>query len=129
VVKALVAASAPEERGALDAALARLAANTMDAGATAQAAGAVEAIARRLTARFQTTDVDAAAVLRTVAANIQKIADDGVNAAEQATMTLDALGAAMGRNPDATKTLYDYLEHPSSYRPSEFASLYQKAAM
>jgi len=129
VVKALVAASAPEERGALDAALARLAANTMDAGATAQAAGAVEAIARRLTARFQTTDVDAAVVLRTVAANIQKIADDGVNAAEQATMTLDALGAAMGRNPDAAKPLYDYLEHPSSYRPSEFASLYQKAAM
>ena len=46
-----------------------------------------------------------------------------------ALMTLDALGAAMGRNADATKPLYDYLEHPSMYRPSEFVALYQKAVM
>jgi hypothetical protein len=47
-----------------------------------------------------------------------------VNAAEQATMTLDALGT----NSDATAPLYDYLEHPSLYRPSEFVTLFQKAA-
>jgi hypothetical protein len=129
VVKALVSVAASEERGALDAALVRLGANVMDAAATAQAAGAVEAIAKRLTARFQNQDIDAAAVLRAVSANIQRIADDGVNAAEQATMTLDALGAALGRNPDATKPLYDYLEHPSAYRPGEFVGLYQRAGM
>jgi hypothetical protein len=129
VAKALVSVAAPQEHAALEAALARLDANTMDAAATAQAASAVETIARRLTSRFQTQDIDAGAVLRAIAANIHKIADDGVNAAEQATMTLDALGAAMGRNPDATKPLYDYLEHPSSYRPNDFVSLYQKAAM
>ena len=63
--------------------------------------------------RFQTQDIDAAAVLRAVTANIQRIADGGVSAAEQATMTLDALGA----KPDATAPLYDYLEHPSTVPP------------
>ena len=39
-------------------------------------------------------------------------------------MTLDALGT----KPDATAPLYNYLEHPSLYRPAEFAALFQKAA-
>jgi hypothetical protein len=82
-----------------------------------------------LTERFQKQEIDAAAVLRAVSASIQRIADAGVNAAEQATMTLDALGAALGRNPDTTAPLYNYLEHPSTYRPNEFVSLFQKAAM
>ena len=47
-----------------------------------------------------------------------------MSAAEQATMTLDALGT----KPDATAPLYTYLEHPSLYRPAEFAALFQKAA-
>jgi hypothetical protein len=118
IVRALVTVAAPEERSALDAALSRLVANPPDG------APVVEAIAKHLTARFQTQDIDAPAVLRAVSANIQRIADDGVNAAEQATMTLDVLG---GR-PDATKPLYDYLEHPSVYRPSDFVALYQKAS-
>ena len=45
--------------------------------------------------------------------NIQRIADGGVNAAEQATMTLDALGT----KPEATAPLYYYLEHPSFVPP------------
>jgi hypothetical protein len=121
IVRALVAVAAPEERNALDSAFSGLAASTPDG------APAVEAIARRLTARFQAQDIDANAVLRAVSANIQRIADDGVNAAEQATMTLDALGAVLGHKPDTTKHLYDYMEHPSTYRPADFVALYQKA--
>jgi hypothetical protein len=119
IVRALVSAIAPQERAALESAAARL-----NAASPAAAAKAVERIAGALAARFQKQDIDAAAVLRAVAAGIQRIADGGVNAAEQATMTLDALGA----NPDATAPLYNYLEHPSLYRPGEFAALFRKAA-
>ena len=127
IVRELVGVAAPEERAALDAAIARLTANVMDGGATGQAAKAIERIADGLTERFQKQEIDAAAVLRAVAASIGRIADGGVNAAEQATMTLDALGAALGRNPDVTTPLYNYLEHPSTYRPGEFVSLFQRA--
>lgn len=119
MVRALVLAAAPEERTALESASARLNAPT-----TVASAKVIERIADTLAARFQKQDVEAAAVLRAVAANIARIAEAGVNAAEQATMTLDALGS----KPDATAPLYNYLEHPSLYRPSEFAALYQKAA-
>src|SRR5205814_1838765 len=94
----------------------------------AASAQAIARIADGLTARFQTQDVDAQAVIRAMSANIGRIADAGVGAAEQATMTLDALGAALGRGTDFTKPLYDYLEHPSSYRPAEFAEMFRKAA-
>jgi hypothetical protein len=117
MVRALVAAAAPEERTAFDAAAARLSAGP-------SAAKAVERIADALSQRFQNQDIDAAAVLKAISANIQRIANQGVSAAEQATMTLDALGS----RPDATKPLYDYLEHPSIYRPGDFVKLYQTAA-
>jgi len=119
MVRALVSVLAPEERGALENAAARL-----NAPATVASAKAIERIADALATRFQKQDIDGAAVLRTVTANIQRIADGGVGAAEQATMTLDALGT----KPDATAPLYTYLEHPSLYRPAEFAALFQKAA-
>ena len=119
MVRALVSVLSPEERGALENAAARL-----NAPATVASAKAIERIADALATRFQKQDIDGAAVLRTVTANIQRIADGGVGAAEQATMTLDALGT----KPDATAPLYTYLEHPSLYRPAEFAALFQKAA-
>jgi hypothetical protein len=119
MVRALITASAADERGAFDAAAGRL-----NSGAPAASAKALERIADTLATRFQTQDVDAAAVIKAVTANIQRIANAGVSAAEQATMTLDALGS----RPDATKPLYDYLEHPSVYRPSEFAAMFQRAA-
>ncbi len=119
IVRAMVMAVAPEERAALDGAVGRLNAPT-----TVAAAKAIERIADALAARFQKQDVDAAAVLRAVTASIARIADSGVHAAEQATMTLDALGT----RPEATAPLYTYLEHPSVYRPGEFAALFQKAA-
>jgi hypothetical protein len=118
MVRALLSVLSPEERTALDSAAARL------NSAAPLAAKAIEHIADSLAARFQKQDIDPAAVLRAVAGNIQRIADGGVNAAEQATMTLDALGT----NSEATAPLYDYLEHPSLYRPSEFVTLFQKAA-
>ena len=129
IVRDLVSVAAPDQRAALESALTRLTSSVMDGGSTALGAKAVERIADSLTQKFQTQDVDAAAVLRAVTAGIQRIADAGVNAAEQATMTLDALGAALGRNPDLTAPLYNYLEHPSTYRPNEFVNLFQKAAM
>ena len=129
IVRALVSVAAPDQRAALEAALDRLTANVIDGSSTSSGAKAIERIADTLTQKFQTQEIDAATVLRAVSANIQRIADAGVNAAEQATMTLDALGAALGRNPDVTAPLYNYLEHPSTYRPAEFVALYQKAAM
>jgi hypothetical protein len=119
MVRALLSVLSPEDRAALDRAAARLNSTT-----TAAAAKAIEQLADSLAARVQKQDIDAAAVLRAVAGNIQRIADGGVNAAEQATMTLDALGT----NSEATAPLYDYLEHPSLYRPGEFVALFQKAA-
>jgi hypothetical protein len=129
IMRDLVGVAAPDQKAALESALARLTGNAMDGASTAQAAKAVERIADTLTERFQKEEIDGAAVLHAVSASIQRIADAGVNAAEQATMTLDALSAAMGRNPDATAPLYNYLEHPSTYRPNEFVVLFQKAAM
>jgi hypothetical protein len=116
IVRELVGVAAPEEHAAFDNALAGL---TGPAGARA-----MERLADSLTARFQKQDVEPAAIVRAVTAAIARIADAGPAAAEQATMTLDALG---GR-PDATKPLYDYLEHPSVYKPSEFVELFRKAS-
>ena len=128
IVRELVSVAAPDQRPAFEGELSRLTGNVMEGSAVGQAAKAVERLADTLTERFQKQDVDAAAVLRSLCANIRRIADAGVGAAEQATMTLDALGAALGRNPDVTAPLYNYLEHPSVYRPEEFASLFLKAA-
>ena len=119
MVRALVSVAAADQRAALDAAAGRLSANS-----PAASAKAIERIADALADRFEKQDIDAAAVLKAVAANIQRIANAGVSAAEQATMTLDALGS----KPDATAPLYNYLEHPSVYRPSEFAAMFQRAA-
>src|SRR5262249_39923926 len=119
MVRALLSVLAPEDRMALDSAATRL-----NSPAPVAAAKAIEHIADSLAARVQKQDIDAAAVLRAISGNIQRIADGGVNAAEQATMTLDALGT----NSEATAPLYDYLEHPSLYRPGEFVSLFQKTA-
>jgi hypothetical protein len=119
MVRALVAAAAPDEKAAFDAAAARLNESSPHA-----AAKTMERLADSLTERFQKQDIDAAAVLRNVTANIQRIAGAGAGAAEQATMTLDTLG----NRSDATIPLYNYLEHPSLYRSTEFAAMFVKAA-
>jgi hypothetical protein len=105
-----------------------LAVNAMSGPAVAQAASAVERAADAAAAKCVTADLDAAAMLRAIAADIQRIADGGVHAAEQATMSLDALSASQGRKPAGVAALYSYLERPSAYRPAEFVALYRKAS-
>jgi hypothetical protein len=122
VLRILVATAAPDQRTAFDNAAAQV------SPSSAASAQALQRIAESLATRFQQQDVDAAAMIRALTAGIQRVADAGVNAAEQATMSLDALTAALGRPPERTTALYDYLEHPSSYRPRDFADLFRKAA-
>ncbi len=132
-----MAQAAPDQRAAFENAMSRLdglVANRLtDGPAIAQAAQAVERIADSLTAKFVAQDFDAAwtqAMLQALNAGIQRIADSGVNAAEQATMTLDSLSASLGRTgkQQAVTALYTYLEHPSTYRPSEFVAKFKAAA-
>jgi hypothetical protein len=87
-----------------------------------------------LTAKFMAQNFDAAAthgLISALSRDIDRIANAGVNSAEQATMSLDALTAPLaqeGGKQDAITALYNYLEHPSAYKPSDFAALYKKAA-
>jgi len=115
MVRELVAVAAPDQRSAFDAAITRLSGPA--------AASAVARIADALTQRFQAQEIDRHGIVRALVANIRRIADAGVGAAEQATMALDSLGGKAG-----VAALYDYLEHPSTYQPSEFAAMFRKVA-
>jgi len=132
VMRSLVAAAATDQKAAFEAALARVSdgvsARFTDGAAIAQAARGVETVADSLTARWVRQEFDAQALLRAVTGDIQRISNGGVNAAEQAVMTLDALRNALGRRPEPMAALYDYLEHPSVYRPAGFVALFRKAA-
>jgi hypothetical protein len=117
----------------LDAPMTRLdslvASKLADGAAIAQAARTVAQAADTLTAQYRTEEFDTARArefIRAINAAIPRIADAGVNAAEQATMSLDAL--CLGAHKPAIAELYTYLEHPSSYKPAEFAALFRKAA-
>jgi hypothetical protein len=115
IVRELVAVAAPDQRATFEAAVARLNGPAM--------ANAVARIADALTVRFQSQEFDRQALVRALVTNIGRIADAGVGAAEQATMALDALATRPG-----ISTLYDYLEHPSTYLPSEFAVMFRRVA-
>jgi hypothetical protein len=131
VARELVAAAAPEQRAAFESEMTRVMRAVEGGAGIAAAAQAMERTADGLSVRFLAQNFDratAGTVLRLMGGDIRRIADAGVNAAEQATMTLDALGAALGRRQDAVTPLYDYLEHPSIYRPADFAALWVKAA-
>jgi len=138
VLRDLVAQAAPDRRATFESSLSRLdglVSAHLDGGAEiAQAAQAVERTAEALTAKFLTLDFDAAAaqsIAQAIAADIQRIADSGVNAAEQATMSLDALSSALAggqRKQQAIAALYTYLEHPSLYNPTDFAAKFKAAA-
>lgn len=129
VLRVLVAQAAPDQREALDSALSRVASQSQ----IGPAAAAVATLADSLAARFEKQDFAAAqgrSILQGLVADIARIADAGVNAAEVATMSLDSLAAALTGNQSqaALSPLYDYLEHPSTYQPGEFANLFRKAA-
>jgi hypothetical protein len=139
VMQDLVAQAAPDQLEAFEKGMSRLS-NIMserftDGTGVAQAATSVAQTADMLTAKFLVRDFDLADTQRFVGAilgDIQRIANNGINSAEQATLTLDALTAAISPQTDARKmaidALYDYLEHPSTYKPADFVVQFQKAA-
>lgn len=103
-----------------------------DASAIAQAANRVKSEADALVGAFQQRDftqAEAMALARALESNITRISNDGVQAAEQATMAIDAIVAAAAPEGvvlrESIRKLYDYLEHPSTYRPGEFAQLFR----
>jgi hypothetical protein len=103
-----------------------------DASAIAQAANRVKSEADALVNSFQQrnfTEAEAVALARALESNITRISNDGVQAAEQATMAIDAIVAAAAPEGvvlrESIRKLYDYLEHPSTYRPGEFAQLFR----
>ncbi len=139
VLRVLVAQAAKEQAGAVDGALRQvgnlIASRLGDGAAIAQAARATAQQGDTLAARFAKQDFDAAsarAIVKALAADAARVAGSGVQSAEQATMALDALGAAgwpanQGFQAAISK-LYDYLEHPSTYQPGEFAAQFRKTA-
>jgi hypothetical protein len=139
VLRVLAAQAAAEQVGALESAVTRVSSlvsgRFTDGAAIAQAARAAEQQANALAARFAREDFNAAsarAIAKALTADIWAIASHGVGSAEQATMALDSLGAAYTGNKaafqDGMSKLYDYLEHPSAYHPSEFANQFRKTA-
>ena len=139
VIRVLVAQSAPEMKVALESSLnevSSIVATQLGNGAAVGAAAQKSAkLAGQLAANFAQMDFTpdkAKALARALAADSNRIAIGGVHAAEVATMSLDSLSAAISGNTPQTQQamapLYDYLEHPSTYRPAEFAALFRKAA-
>ncbi|MBI3207561.1 MAG: hypothetical protein HYZ37_01510 [Candidatus Solibacter usitatus] len=99
------------------------------------AATAVAQQADALAARFEKTDfriADANNMVQALVKDIARISGGGPHAAEQATMSLDALSVSYAQNRDqAAKVLaelYNYLEHPSTYTARDFSALFRKAA-
>ena len=139
VVRVLVAQAAPEHRASLEASLEKVATlvdeHFSDGKAIAQAARALAQQADALTSQMQQTNFTpdtSRALIKALAVDISRIAGQGVYGAEQATMSLDSLSAAVTHNdPKAQQAmgeLYKYLEHPSAYNGREFANLFRKAA-
>ncbi len=139
VFRGLVGHVAADQQAALDTAMSRLAALISarpDSGTPiSQAARAAGQLGASLADRVNSVDFTAQAVqaiLQRIDRDIQRIAGAGVNSAEQAAMSLDALAAALrGADapiPETVAALYNYLEHPSTYQPGQFVALYRKTA-
>jgi hypothetical protein len=139
ILRKLAAQSAGDRSSALESGLAQVtslvATRLADGAAIALAAANVAKQADDLAERFAKQDFDAAsarALVKAISADSARIAGAGVHSAEQATMSLDALASAIaGNRPDFQKAiakLYDYLEHPSTYQPAEFAAQFRQVA-
>jgi len=138
VLRTVIGVLAPDRKGPLEGALGSVSAavsRLSDSGAVARAATAAAAEGDQLVARFAQTDFkpeQARAAIRALVGDIARIANAGPHAAEVATMSLDALTAAVaGQSQGAQAAIapvYDYLEHPSTYQPGEFANLFRRAA-
>ncbi len=133
----VVAAQAAGERSSglnssLDGLVKAVAGSFGNSSAVAQAAGQVKGQADALGKTFSQrnfTPADGIALAKALDADIGRISNDGVQAAEQATMAIDAIVAAVAPEGvvlrENIRKLYDYLEHPSTYRPGEFAQLFR----
>ncbi len=139
VLRILATHAARDEAAGLEGSLAKISSlisgRLADGPAIVQAARAAAQQADALAGRFAKQDFDAATarvIVKALTADIVRVANAGLHAAEQATMSLDALGAATAANPAAFQPaiakLYDYLEHPSAYQPAEFAAQFRKVA-
>ena len=131
VARILVAQAAPGQRSVLESALAQVESTAATAAVGAAASRAAQQ-ADMLVAQFEKQDftaTQARALVRALTTGIARVAGAGVNAAEVATMSLDSLSAAVApAAQSAMAPLYDYLEHPSTYQPGDFATLFRKAA-
>jgi hypothetical protein len=136
VLRVVAAQAAASQSGALNSAVDSLVDNITgrfhDGPVIAQAAGRVRSQADSLVQFFgqkNFTKSDAFALAAALESNIAEISNGGVQAAEQATMALDAIIAAVAPEGvplrEGMHKLYDYLEHPSSYRPGEYAQLFR----
>ena len=97
--------------------------------AATEAAREAESLAKRFSGH-DFTNQDASGVVAALSSDIRRIAGFGVNAAEQVTMTVDSIAAVKGTSglQEPIQQLYDYLEHPSSYRPAAFAQKFRAVA-
>jgi hypothetical protein len=139
VLRVLVAQAASHQRAALEQSIAALS-NTIgtrpfDGTAIVQTAQSLARQGDALAAEFAKRDFDAAGVrelVRALRSDAARLANNGVLSAEQATMALDSLLASLAgdqsKSVEAVSKLYAYLEHPSTYQPGEFTSLFRKAA-
>ena len=118
-------------RGSLSGALNQLTSSDLtNRAAIEQAARQASRRAGSLAERFSQhnfTDQDALAIAGALDSDIGRLAGYGVNTAEQLTMTVDSIAAARGAKEarESIQKLYDYLEHPSAYRPRGFASRFR----
>jgi hypothetical protein len=137
VFRVLVSVAAEQQRSTLESALTNLSMavtrKLSDGAAIAAAAREVAQHADRLAEQWEKADFTpeiARAMARSLTAEIGRIAGSGAHSAEQATMTLDALVASYAADPPTKglADLYTYLEHPSTYNPREFATMFRKVA-
>ena len=132
VLEVVVSQVAPSQsgglRGALDGLTQAVSDNFADGNAVASAARSVQSHADALARSFAGQDftrAQAVSIAASLSSKAQTIANAGVQSAEQSTMALDTIAAAVANDSQplksAIKGLYDYLEHPSVYRPGEYA--------
>jgi hypothetical protein len=136
VLRILVAQAAGGRMGATDAAInsvmGAISNRLPDGAGVARSATEAAGIGDALVAQFARQDFtqeQARAMVKALVAAIPRIAGAGVHAAEVATMSLDSLTATYSPGAQqAMAPLYDYLEHPSVYQPTEFVALFRRAA-
>ncbi len=135
VVSQIAASRSGALRGALDGLTKAVSENFANGSAIASAARSVQSQAEALAGAFAGQDftrAQAQSIVQGLSSKAGTIANAGVQSAEQSTMALDTIAAAVADDnlqlKTAIKGLYDYLEHPSTYQPGEYARRFRAAA-